>query len=37
MTNSWVMNCFIVGCAVLLAYPAIVFIYRESKGKGQGR
>lgn len=33
MTESWVMNSFIVGSIILLVYPTVVFIYRESKNK----
>lgn len=29
MTGSWVIDCFIIGCIILIAYPAIVCIYRD--------
>lgn len=37
MTESWVINSFIIGSIILLVYPTITFIYRESKSKGKKR
>lgn len=37
MTSSWAVNCFIIGSIILLVYPAITFIYRETKSKGKKR
>lgn len=29
MTGSWVLDAYIIGSIILLAYPAIVYVYRE--------
>jgi len=35
MTGSWTIDCFIVGCVVLLAVPAMTAVVNEAKGKGE--